>query len=119
MDRHCALNSAIDVSDYRPQYIYGPDTGWAHVIPQFTTRVHGLAVAQPKGILKFPIQGSGMETRNFCFNGVSIEGVSLVQEEGEHLGIYHIGPMDEVSITDVARLVAKSADRRSVCILIK
>lgn len=96
---------------YRPHNIYGPDMGWEHVIPQFAVRLHGLAAAQLAGTLKFPIQGSGTETRSFCFIDDFIDGVSLVQERGEHLGIYHIGTTDEVCMADVARLVAKSAGR--------
>jgi nucleoside-diphosphate-sugar epimerase len=96
---------------YRPHNIYGPDMGWEHVVPQFAVRLHRLAAAQLAGILRFPIQGSGAETRSFSFIDDFIDGVSLVQEKGEHLGIYHIGTTDEVSMADVARLVAKGAGR--------
>jgi nucleoside-diphosphate-sugar epimerase len=96
---------------YRPHNIYGPDMGWEHVIPQFAVRLHRQATGQRAGVLKFPIQGSGKETRSFCFIDDFIDGVCLVQAKGEHLGIYHVGTMDEVSVATVAGLVAKCADR--------
>ena len=34
-----------------------------------------------------------------------------MREKGEHLGIYHVGTMDEVTIADLARRVAKAAGR--------
>ncbi len=96
---------------FRPHNIYGPDMGWEHVIPQFALRLHKLAAAQPSGPLPFDIQGSGAETRSFCFIDDLVAGVLVMREKGEHLGIYHIGTMDEVSIADLARRVAKAAGR--------
>jgi nucleoside-diphosphate-sugar epimerase len=96
---------------FRPHNIYGPDMGWEHVIPQFALRLQKLAAAQPSGPLPFDIQGSGAESRSFCFIDDLVAGVLVMREKGEHLGIYHVGTMDEVSIADLARRVAKAAGR--------
>jgi nucleoside-diphosphate-sugar epimerase len=96
---------------YRPHNIYGPDMGTEHVIPQFAIRLRELTASQRTGILPFAIQGSGEETRSFCFVDDLVDGVMLLQEHGEHLGIYHIGTMEEVPIADLARRVAKCFGR--------
>ena len=52
---------------FRPHNVYGPDMGWEHVIPQFALRLDAAAKKQPSGKLPFEIQGTGKETRSFCF----------------------------------------------------
>jgi nucleoside-diphosphate-sugar epimerase len=96
---------------YRPHNIYGPDMGWEHVIPQFVRRLHELAGASRTGVLRFPIQGSGREMRSFCFIDDFVAGVMLTQDRGEHLNIYHLGTMDEVSVADLARQIAACVNR--------
>ncbi|HZS62904.1 MAG TPA: NAD-dependent epimerase/dehydratase family protein [Xanthobacteraceae bacterium] len=96
---------------FRPHNVYGPDMGWEHVIPQFALRLYRLGKAQPSGILRFEIQGSGQETRSFCFVDDLVAGVLVMRDKGEHLGIYHVGTMDEVTIADLAQRVAKAAGR--------
>jgi nucleoside-diphosphate-sugar epimerase len=96
---------------FRPHNVYGPDMGWEHVIPQFALRLQRLAQAQKFGALRFDIQGSGEETRSFCFVDDLVAGVLTMRDKGEHLGIYHVGTMDEVTIADLAKRVAKAAGR--------
>jgi nucleoside-diphosphate-sugar epimerase len=96
---------------FRPHNVYGPDMGWEHVIPQFALRLHKLAQAQPAGHLRFAIQGSGEETRSFCFIDDLVAGVMAMREKGEHLGIYHVGTCEEVAIADLARRIAAHAAR--------
>jgi nucleoside-diphosphate-sugar epimerase len=52
-----------------------------------------------------------METRSFVYIDDMIAGLLKVIEKGEHLGIYHIGAEDEVTITELAREVARNFDR--------
>ncbi len=96
---------------FRPHNVYGPDMGFEHVIPQFALRLKRLADVQAKGALRFEIQGTGQETRSFCFIDDLVAGVMVMREKGEHLGIYHIGTMEEVAIADLARRVAVAARR--------
>ena len=96
---------------FRPHNVYGPDMGWEHVIPQLALRLHKLGRAQPSGKLRFEIQGGGQETRSFCFIDDLVAGVLAMREKGEHLGIYHVGTMEEVAIADLARRMAKLAGR--------
>ena len=96
---------------FRPHNVYGPDMGFEHVIPQFALRLHAAAKAQPAGRLQFDIQGTGAETRSFCFIDDLVAGVMVVRDGGEHLGIYHLGTMEEVSIADLAQRIAHHAGR--------
>jgi nucleoside-diphosphate-sugar epimerase len=95
---------------FRPHNVYGPDMGFEHVVPQFAMRVKKLGPQQPGSRLRFDIQGTGEETRSFCFIDDLIAGVMVMREHGEHLGIYHIGTTEEVTIADLARRIADLAD---------
>jgi nucleoside-diphosphate-sugar epimerase len=96
---------------FRPHNVYGPDMGWEHVIPQFALRLKQLAGAQASGPLRFEIQGSGQETRSFCYVDDLVAGVMAMREKGEHLGIYHVGTMEEIAIADLARRMARLVGR--------
>ena len=96
---------------FRPHNVYGPDMGVEHVIPQFALRLHRLAASQPAGRLRFEIQGTGSETRSFCYIDDLVAGVLVMRENGDHLGIYNVGTMEEVTIGDLAHRVALAAGR--------
>ncbi len=88
---------------FRPHNVYGPDMGWEHAIPQLALKIKKIAAATAEKRIKVPIQGTGKETRAFIFIGDFVDGLMLVLEKGEHLGIYHIGTMEEMKIEDVAK----------------
>lgn len=96
---------------FRPHNVYGPDMGWEHVVPQFALRLKAAQAAHPSGPLPFAIQGSGEETRSFCFVDDLVEGVIVMRARGEHLGIYHVGTTDEISVADLARRMAQQIGR--------
>jgi nucleoside-diphosphate-sugar epimerase len=94
------------VTIVRPHNVYGPDMGSEHVIPQFVRRMKALQSHRGEPI-PFPIQGTGQQTRSFVFVDDFIDGLMLVLERGEHLGVYHIGTLEEVRIETLAGLVAE------------
>jgi nucleoside-diphosphate-sugar epimerase len=96
---------------FRPHNVYGPDMGFEHVIPQFSRRLKRAVDTQPRGTIPFPIQGTGEETRSFCHVDDLVQGVMVMRERGEHLGIYHVGTLDEITIADLARRIAASVGR--------
>jgi nucleoside-diphosphate-sugar epimerase len=96
---------------FRPHNVYGPDMGWEHVVPQFAGRVKAVAAKHPTGKLPFEMQGDGRQTRSFCHVDDLVAGVLVMRDKGEHLGIYHVGTMEEVSIAEVAQRVAALAGR--------
>ncbi len=98
---------------FRPHNVYGPDMGWEHVLPQFVLRMRGLANATEDPV-PFPIQGDGQQSRSFVFIDDFIDGLKLMIDKGEHLGIYHIGTQEEVTMGDAAALVAAYFKREIV-----
>jgi nucleoside-diphosphate-sugar epimerase len=78
--------------------------GREHVVPQFILRLDR-SCRGTVGPVRLPIQGSGHETRAFVFILDVVDGVLRVIEQGEHLGIYHIGTDQEVTIEQLAKEV--------------
>jgi nucleoside-diphosphate-sugar epimerase len=97
----------------RPHNIIGPDMGREHVVPEFAIRMNKLAQTQPEGIIEFPIQGTGQETRSFCWIGDCVaQLVRLLWRAPDGSNIYHVGVMDERTIADVAHGVAECYGRQ-------
>jgi nucleoside-diphosphate-sugar epimerase len=90
----------------RPHNVYGPDMGWEHVIPQLVLRMKDLADS-PLDPVPFPIQGTGTQTRSFVYIDDFIDGLMIAIDRGEHLGLYHIGTMEEIMIGDVSRMIGR------------
>lgn len=97
----------------RPHNIYGPDMGTHHVIPEFCERFNELPSNNPAGVEPFPIQGSGQETRSFCWIDDCIDQFMLLLEKSPAgAEIYHMGTMDEHTVADVAYRLAKCYGRQ-------
>ena len=92
----------------RPHNVYGPAMGWDHVIPELIARLRRLAPAGGPGEVALPVQGSGEETRAFVYIDDFVDGLMTLVDKGAHLGIYHVGTTEEVTIADLAgRLAAQ------------
>ena len=86
--------------------------GTHHVIPEFCQRFNELATHQPEGVASFPIQGSGQETRSFCWIGDCVEQfMFLLSKSPKGAEIYHMGTMDEHTVADVAHRLAECYGR--------
>jgi len=96
---------------FRPHNVYGPDMGFEHVIPHLALRLQAAGKRQPAGPLRFEIQGTGKESRSFCFIDDLIAGVMVMREKGDHLGIYHVGTAEEIAIAELALRIAGHAGR--------
>jgi nucleoside-diphosphate-sugar epimerase len=91
----------------RPHNIYGPDMGVDHVIPQFALRMRDLEGTD------FPIQGTGQETRSFCFIDDCVDGLMCLYRHGKDRQVYHLGnPAEEYTIASLAFLVAEHFGRK-------
>ncbi len=91
----------------RPHNVIGPDMGREHVVPEFALRMNALTREHPgEEIIEFPIQGTGQETRSFCYIDDCVAQLSLLLRQQEPVGVWHVGNMDERSISDVAHAVA-------------
>lgn len=90
---------------FRPHNVFGPAMGWEHVVPQFIYRMHEMVKGNKKQI-KFPIQGTGKETRSFIFIEDFVTGLNKVLRGGKHMEIYNIGKEDELSISEIVKKIA-------------
>lgn len=95
----------------RPHNVYGPSMGYDHVIPEFILRMKALCESSP-GTIRFPIQGTGTETRAFVYISDMVDGFRRVIDKGEHLGIYHIGTDDEITIAGLVKEIAGHFERQ-------
>jgi nucleoside-diphosphate-sugar epimerase len=95
------LNRAVIV---RPHNIYGPDMGHEHVIPEFAERMmERIRTGNPE----FKIQGTGRETRSFCYIDDCVDGLMVLLENAEDRQVYHLGnPAEEHAIAGVASQIA-------------
>ena len=94
----------------RPHNFFGPDMGKAHVIPQLILRMKELSNDLTKKKIDFPIQGSGNETRSFCFISDGVESILVASVNGTSKEIYHCGTDEEISIAELAITIAKLLD---------
>jgi len=97
----------------RPHNIYGPDMGTHHVIPEFCQRFNELPQwGRGSAPVPFPIQGSGEETRSFCWIDDCIDQfMLLLAKSPAGAEIYHMGTMDEHTVADVAYRLAECYGR--------
>lgn len=93
------------VQIFRPHNIYGPMMGWKHVVPQFICSM--ASVQKTEYPLPFKIQGSGAETRAFCYVDDVVDGILTMYKNGASREIYHIGNDDEISIRELALTISK------------
>ena len=99
----------------RPHNIYGPDMGREHVIPEFCLRMNRLVAEypDPSGVVTFGIQGTGQETRSFCWVDDCVDQLMLLWDSAEEpVSVCHVGTMDEHTIADVAGAVAACYGRQ-------
>ncbi|MGB0647735.1 MAG: NAD-dependent epimerase/dehydratase family protein, partial [Bradymonadia bacterium] len=85
----------------RPHNVYGPDMGFAHVIPEIVEKIIKLTQRLSKNSLALPIQGDGKETRAFCYVDDGAEGFRLAGAKGVSGEVYHLGVNEEIKIADL------------------
>ena len=102
----------------RPHNVYGPNMGWEHVIPQLVLRAKQIMEKEldPKYVIKLPIQGTGKETRAFCYIDDFIQGLIQIVKKGKHLEIYNIGTQEEISIKRLVGELGKYFHRKILVI---
>ena len=98
---HLGAHRGLESVIIRPHNIYGPDMGFAHVIPEVVARIIRMTDGLKSSNLDLPIQGDGSETRAFCYIDDGARGTRIAGEEGASGEIYHLGREEEVSIKDL------------------
>jgi nucleoside-diphosphate-sugar epimerase len=101
MTLHYGGRRGLETTIVRPHNIYGPDMGFAHVIPEIVQRIMVLSEGLNTSQIDLPIQGDGLETRAFCYVDDGAAGFRIAGTQGESGEIYHLGREEETSIRDL------------------
>lgn len=90
---------------FRPHNVYGPNMGFDHVIPE-------LMVKSLKAKNKITIEGSGKETRSFCYIDDFLNGlIILIKKRINGFNIFNIGNDYEISINNLTKLIIKNSKK--------
>jgi len=79
--------------------------GWEHVIPELLVKIGKASDGFKKSKATIEIQGSGEETRAFCYIDNAIEQIILCAEKGNNGEVYHVGEMNEISILSLIKMI--------------
>ena len=107
MTLHMAARRGLETVIVRPHNIYGPDMGFAHVIPEVVQRILKVSDGGKKDTINLPIQGDGSETRAFCYIDDGALGFATAGLRGLPGNIYHLGREEETSIADLIRCIGR------------
>ena len=91
---------------FRPLNIYGPDMGFQHVIPELCVKIFGADNGRVE------LKGDGTQGRSFCHISDFIQGFEILLSADIKRDIFNLGTREEVSITQLAELIAISLGRR-------
>lgn len=90
---------------FRPHNVYGPNMGYGHVIPQFIRRLYN-SVSE-----EFPIEGTGDETRAYCYIDDAVSGIIKVIENGKDREVYNVGCSNVTPVAALARVIAGTMNK--------
>ena len=91
---------------FRPHNVYGPNMGYDHVIPELS-----LKALNSKN--KINIEGSGKETRAFCYIDDFIKGLLLLlSKKTKKFDIFNIGNDKEVRVIDVTKIILTTLQKK-------
>ena len=90
---------------FRPHNVYGPNMGFDHVIPE-------LMMKSLKAKNKITIEGSGKETRSFCYIDDFLNGlIILIKKRINGFNIFNIGNDYEININNLTKLIIKNSKK--------
>ncbi|WP_029460242.1 NAD-dependent epimerase/dehydratase family protein [Solidesulfovibrio alcoholivorans] len=93
---------------FRPHNVYGPDMGFEHVIPDLVRKICAATSGLSRSQGEIAIQGSGAETRAFCYVDTAVDQIILAGERGAPGEIYHVGRSEELSILELAKALGRA-----------
>ena len=102
---HYTLNQECNRKIFRPHNIYGPHMGFEHVIPQIIKKIYFASDKLKNKDASISIQGTGEETRAFCYVTDAALGIVTVAEKGQNREIYHLGKEEEISIIHLIKSI--------------
>ncbi|NLT55950.1 MAG: NAD-dependent epimerase/dehydratase family protein [Actinomycetales bacterium] len=106
MTLHLGGHRGLETVIFRPHNFYGPDMGFEHVIPEITRRIVEESAGLTRPSIDLVIQGSGEETRSFCFVTDGSRGALIAGDRGTPGEIYHVGTERELPIRRLVEMIA-------------
>jgi len=106
---HYGSQQGLNTKIFRPHNVYGPNMGFEHVIPEIIKKI--LMPTNPEYIddkLVVNIQGSGLETRAFCYIDDAVN--QMIMANNSISATYNIGIQDEISIENLVYMIASILD---------
>ncbi len=100
-------NTPIRDMIFRPHNIFGPNMGFEHVIPEVMQKLYDATNGWTNNEAEIEIQGSGEETRAFCFVEDAVDQLMVMYDRGEKGEIYHIGIDNEITIRELIERMAE------------
>ena len=91
-------NTKIEHSIFRPHNVFGPQMGFEHVIPELVKKIFISTNSFTNNECDIEIQGTGQETRAFCFVEDAVDQIILILSKGKNGEIYHVGIDEEITI---------------------
>lgn len=94
----------LDLQIIRPHNIYGPNMGNEHVVPQLNSKIFEAFQKKENTI---EIQGSGYQTRAFCYIDDFVQGLHAVMSipPSQSQDVFNVGTDSEVSIYELATII--------------
>ena len=102
--------SPIEHTIFRPHNVFGPNMGLEHVIPELMQKIHESSDGFQAGECTVAIQGTGRETRAFCYVEDAVDQIMTIFENGKSGNIYHVGMPHERSILELITDMGKILD---------
>lgn len=100
-------NSSVRDIIFRPHNIFGPDMGFEHVIPEIIKKLYYASDHWKKNKVDIEIQGTGMETRAFCYIEDAIDQIIVLYNKGKKGETYHIGIDNEITILELINKISE------------
>ncbi len=103
---HYLVQSEMRRIIFRPHNIFGPAMGFEHVIPQIIKKIMKNSNKLKDSKAEIEIQGTGDETRAFCFIDDAVSAIMLLSQKGQDKDIFHVGVNSETKIIDIIKTIA-------------
>ncbi len=83
---------------FRPHNVFGPNMGFEHVIPDLLKKIFIASDGWVSKKCEIKIQGTGDETRAFCYVSDAVDQLICLMENGKKDELYNIGMQKEKTI---------------------
>lgn len=99
--------SSIKHLIFRPHNIFGPQMGFEHVIPELMKKIYIATDGCSRKKCKIEIQGSGKESRAFCFVDDAVDQIMIIFKKGVSGEVYNVGMNEEKTILELIKNISK------------